>query len=95
MDGLLTFLIFAALIYLMMRYGCGAHMVHGHHGGCGSGDSDEDKHVDPVCNETVPPDEGYGKMHHGRLYRFCSRQCLEAFDAEPGRFAVEQKEATS
>jgi hypothetical protein len=33
MDRLLSFLVFAAFFYLMMRFGCGAHMVHGHHGG--------------------------------------------------------------
>lgn len=33
MDGFLSFLFFALLFYVMMRFGCGAHMVHGHHGG--------------------------------------------------------------
>jgi hypothetical protein len=33
MDRLLSFLLFAAFFYLMMRFGCGAHMVHGNHGG--------------------------------------------------------------
>ncbi len=37
MDGLLSFLLFAGLFYLMMRFGCGAHMVHGHGHGHGSG----------------------------------------------------------
>lgn len=55
MEGLLSFLFFAALIYLMMRFGCGAHMLHGH--GPGNG---EDEHVDPVCGKTVPTHEGYG-----------------------------------
>ena len=30
MEGLLTLLMYAGLFYLMMRFGCGAHMVHGH-----------------------------------------------------------------
>lgn len=30
MEGLLWFLIFGGLFYVMMRYGCGAHMVHGY-----------------------------------------------------------------
>lgn len=91
MDGLLTFLIFAALFYLMMRFGCGAHMVHGH----GSGKNDEGKHIDPVCGMDVPTNEGYGKMHQGQLYRFCSRSCLDKFEAEPNRFLGERKEETS
>ena len=28
MEGLLSFLVFGGLFYLMMRYGCGAHMAH-------------------------------------------------------------------
>ena len=95
MDGLLTFLIFAALVYFMMRVGCGAHMVHGHGAGHGHGTGrpDADKHIDPVCGEAVPASEGYGKMHAGRLYRFCSRQCLDAFDAEPARYTSQKTEA--
>ena len=95
MDGLLTFLIFAALFYFMMRFGCGAHMVHGRgaDGGHGAEHPDADKHIDPVCGEEVPTKEGYGKMHSGRLYRFCSRRCLDAFDAEPQRYTSQQTEA--
>ena len=33
MRGLLTLLLYAGFFYLMMRFGCGAHEVHGH-GGC-------------------------------------------------------------
>ena len=32
MPGLLSFLLFAGFFYMMMRFGCGAHMVHGHGG---------------------------------------------------------------
>lgn len=32
MPGLLSLLLFAGFFYWMMRYGCGAHMVHGHGG---------------------------------------------------------------
>ena len=31
MQGLVSLLLFAAFFYLMMRFGCGAHMVHGDH----------------------------------------------------------------
>ena len=37
MEGLGSLLFFAALFYFMMRFGCGAHMVHGHDVG-GRGD---------------------------------------------------------
>lgn len=32
MEGLFSLLLFAGLFFLMMRFGCGAHMVHGGHG---------------------------------------------------------------
>jgi len=89
MEGLFSFLFFAAFIYLMVRFGCGAHMLHGH----GSG-HDKDKHVDPVCGKSVPENEGYGMMHSGRFYRFCSKVCLDAFDSEPERYTGARKELT-
>jgi len=84
MDGLLSLLLFAGAFFLMMRFGCGAHMAHGGHG-----HHEADKapdHTDPVCGMTVPTSEGYGKMHQGVLYRFCSRNCLDKFEANPGQF---------
>ncbi len=92
MDGFLSFLLFAVLFYVMMRFGCGAHMRHGDHP---SGDANDAKHVDPVCGKNVSPSEGYGKMYADRLYRFCSRQCLDAFDAEPDRYITKQLEEKS
>lgn len=35
MSGLLSFLLFGALFFFMMRFGCGAHAGHGGHGGHG------------------------------------------------------------
>jgi YHS domain-containing protein len=95
MDGILSFLLFAVIFYLMMRFGCGAYRVHGHGVAHTKLDSSTAKHIDPVCGRDVNPDEGYGKMHGNRLYRFCSRRCLDAFDADPDRYAVKQLEATS
>ena len=93
MDGLVTFLIFVGLFYLMMRFGCGAHTARGRSAGHGAERSNADKHTDPVCGEVVPTSEGYGKMHSDRLYRFCSRQCLDAFEAEPERYIGHKTEA--
>jgi YHS domain-containing protein len=91
MEGLGSLLLFALFCYLMMRFGCGAHMIHGHHGGkheghSGHGDSQGAKFIDPVCDMEVEPDQGYGMMHKGNLYRFCSRSCLNKFDSEPERY---------
>jgi YHS domain-containing protein len=87
MEGLLSFLIFGGLFFLMMRYGCGAHMAHGGHGEHGSQSTgNEEKHTDPVCGMDVDMSQGYGKMHEGQLYRFCSRSCLDRFEADPGKY---------
>ena len=89
MDRLLSFLLFAAFFYLMMRFGCGAHMVHGRHGsheGHGGLGAREGGGRDPVCGMQVGPGQGYSKNHEGRKLYFCSRQCLDKFDAEPQRY---------
>lgn len=94
MDDWLSFIIFAGLFYFMMRYGCGAHMIHGHHGGHHKHSQDEDeKHVDPVCGMHVDMDKGYGKMYEGVLYRFCSRNCLDKFETEPNKY-LQQSDTT-
>jgi len=84
MEGLGSLLLFAAFFYFMMRFGCGAHMVHGH--GHAQGSQAEVKHHDPVCGMEVDMDKGYGKMHEGTLYRFCTRSCLDKFEADPERY---------
>jgi len=88
MEGLVTFLIFGGLFYLMMRFGCGAHMVHGHggHGGH-AGEAEAGKAAqDPVCGMTVAAGEGYTKSHGGGQLRFCSRACLDRFEADPDKY---------
>jgi len=89
MEGLLSLLIFAGLFYFMMRFGCGAHMIHGSHHG-GHEKTDNNKHIDPVCGMEVDINSGYGKMHNEALYRFCSRDCLDKFDAEQDKFIQSQ-----
>jgi YHS domain-containing protein len=96
MEGFGSLLLFAALFYFMMRFGCGAHMVHGHGGG---GHGEHAGHggrsrvegrggKDPVCGMDVAPDQGYAKMHRGREYRLCSRACLDRFEANPDQYAA-------
>jgi len=99
MEGLGSFLLFAALFYFMMRFGCGSHMTHGHgghdHSSSNTSDSGYDdgtgKYVDPVCDMEVETEQGYGKMYQGTLYRFCSRNCLDKFDNEPERYINKQQ----
>ena len=99
MSGLLSFLLFAALFFFMMRFGCGSHVGHGghagHDGGTGSPDpgrgggsgATPTTNVDPVCGMRVDADMGYTKMYRGKAYRFCSRDCLDKFEADPDKFA--------
>jgi len=100
MEGLGSLLLFAVFIYLMMRYGCGSHMLSGRGGRRRDRDSSEKegstvKHVDPVCDMEVDVEQGYGKMYKGTLYRFCSRSCLDKFDAEPERYISVEKHSRS
>ena len=92
MSGWLSLLLFAAFFYLMMRFGCGAHMVHGDHGGGHEGHGGSGMQMqqgsakDPVCGMPVEPGQGYTKNHEGRMLHFCSRKCLDKFEAEPQRY---------
>ena len=104
MGGILWLLVIAGLFYFMMRFGCGAHKVHGGHGGHGAGseggidhrghggvakESSQDIDIkDPVCGMSFPGSTGYSRMYQGQEYRFCSRKCLDQFDAEPARYVA-------
>lgn len=94
MSGALSFLLFAALFFFMMRFGCGAHAGHGghgaDHGGSGEGGAMRgalSASIDPVCGMRVDADTGYAKMYRGNSYRFCSRDCLDKFETDPDRYA--------
>ena len=89
MNGWVSLLLVAGFFYLMMRFGCGAHMVHGGHGGHeghGGTGTQEGSAKDPVCGMPVDPGHGYTKKHEGRVSYFCSRECLDKFEAEPQRY---------
>ena len=87
MDGLLSFVVFAAMFYLMMRFGCGAHMMRGHgrhaHRDQPSLDATT---TDPVCGMPVLSGDGYAGMHAGQEFRFCSKACLDRFETSPGQY---------
>src|SRR5262245_42604341 len=43
--------------------------------------------TDPVCGMTVNPATAAGSVtHDGKTYHFCSRHCLEKFEADPARY---------
>ena len=86
MESLVYFLLFAGLIFLMMRFGCGAHVMgHGHgHGESSSGRAESGsrarlfppaKDIDPICGMTVETAEAKSSVFDGRIYYFCSASC--------------------
>lgn len=95
MEALLYFAFWAALIFLMMRFGCGAHVMgHGKsaqhaHRSEGSETGQElrwtapERDVDPVCGKTVATDSAKPSVFGGTVYYFCSRECRELFEAAP------------
>jgi YHS domain-containing protein len=94
MEALLYFALWAGLIFVMMRFGCGAHVMgHGRHGRHGQGTQAEggggltwvppEKDTDPVCGRTVATGKARPSVHQGSVYYFCSRECREVFEAAP------------
>ncbi|HEY3380426.1 MAG TPA: efflux RND transporter periplasmic adaptor subunit [Vicinamibacterales bacterium] len=49
--------------------------------------------IDPVCGMSVDPERARGAgqtlSHAGRMYYFCSRQCRERFETNPGSYTSE------
>lgn len=77
-------LLWGGLFFVMMRYGCGAHMMGGHgHGGHGHGGGDKD----PVCGMDVNPQSAAAAtLHAGKTYHFCSRSCRDKFEQSPQQY---------
>ena len=96
LQNILYFAIWAGFIFLMMRYGCGAHIMgHGHHhDGTGSNDHGDgnvrwvppDRAVDPVCGMTVQTVGAKSAVHDGDVYYFCSQDCRAKFEATPASY---------
>jgi len=94
MEALLYFAVWAVLIFLMMRFGCGAHIMghgHGQHEGHGKDAGDRERlrwvppesDIDPVCGMTVHPNQAKSAVHDGTVYYFCSSECRDRFEAAP------------
>jgi len=82
-------LLWGGLFFVMMRYGCGAHIAGGHgHGGHGKhGASGEER--DPVCGMAVDPGKAAGaSVHAGETYYFCSTSCRDTFEKAPAKYAA-------
>ena len=93
MESILSILLFIGFLYLMMRFGCGAHI---HRAGCGhsshghiksNGGPFKSVTRDPVCGMEVEVGRAAGLMQHGPdTYYFCSKKCLRKFQETPNYF---------
>lgn len=96
MDLIFYFLFWAAFIFLMMRFGCGAHIMGHEHNHTGQGNKDgessaqstrkwiaPEKDLDPVCQKKIRTENAKPSLHNGIVYFFCSRECREIFEAAP------------
>lgn len=92
LKSLGTLLMWGALFFLMMRFGCGAHMAggHGHHGGHGKSDEvSRGETRDPVCGMSVDPQQTTAaSAYRGKTYQFCSTSCRDKFEKEPDKYAA-------
>ena len=85
---LLSILIWGALFFFMMRFGCGAHMMggHGHEHQGGHGDT-EGQIKDPVCGMTVDRGKSTAASgYRGKTYHFCSVTCRDKFEQAPEKY---------
>ena len=102
MATLLWFAIWAGLFFLMMRFGCGAHVMghgHGEHGATDTappGDRESmgwvapKTDIDPVCRKTVNTDTAKSAVYAGTVYYFCSNEDRDRFEADPQRYVGRQ-----
>ena len=100
MQTLVYFLIWGAFIFLMMRFGCGAHVMghgHGHHHDGAKPDASTStrgllwtpptKDVDPVCGMTINTAGSKSTVQDGHVFYFCSQDCRDKFEASPKSYA--------
>lgn len=85
MNAIWYFALWAFLIFLLMRFGCGAHVVgHGNGHRQKGGDADVPQTaIDPVCGMSVEPKAAKTSAYEGRIYYFCSADCREKFESAP------------
>ena len=84
-KSLISILIWGAAFFLMMRLGCGAHMMgrHGSHGGH-RGEDRVEPGKDPVCGMRIDATRAAAaSVYGGTTYYFCSTACREKFEAAP------------
>ena len=94
-GNILYFVVFAGMFALMMRFGCGAHVM-GHRAKREDSSLNEPrdaagnispiqggKGTDPVCGMSVNQAQAKSAVYQGHAYYFCSQACREKFEADP------------
>ena len=101
-EALVYFLVWGVAIFLMLRFGCGAHVM-GHspgkdheHGAADKGGRGlrwiaPERATDPVCGKSVQTTKAKPSVFDGYVYYFCSRDCREIFEAAPQTYVSEGK----
>ena len=94
MSTVLYLLFWAGLFFVMMRFGCGAHIMgHGHHGRhsheneAGDGLREPGMAVDPVCGMEVATPGAKSSLYRGKAFYFCSATCRDKFEQTPQQWA--------
>ena len=85
LSSLLWFGLIAAFFFLMMRGGCGSHVMgHGHHDHAGG--TAATTAIDPVCGMQVETAAAKTSVYRGTAYYFCSAQHRDAFENNPDSY---------
>ncbi len=101
LQNVLYFLAWAVFFFLMMRFGCGAHVMGHHHHHTESDSADRGSWTppgqarDPVCGMTVQTAQAKSTVLAGHVYYFCSQDCRNTFEADPARYAQARGSAKS
>lgn len=107
MSSIFYFLFWAGLIFLLMRFGCGAHVM-GHKAKPATTQNKDEKDslaqnsqnltwiaptkdVDPVCGTQVDTKTAKPSVHKGSVYYLCSSECRDIFEASPEEFLSSDK----
>lgn len=97
MDTLLYFLLWGGLIFVMMRFGCGAHVTGQGHAHRDDGQAATGGGIrwiapitdtDPVCGMSLSTKDAKSAVHGGTVYYFCSSKCRETFEASPQTYVT-------
>lgn len=99
MGTLLYFALFAGFFLLMMRFGCGSHVMghgghEGHEGHGAAAPQDQGRagwvppetDIDPVCRMSVQTKDAKSSVYRGTVYYFCSVEHRDQFEADPEHY---------